>query len=455
MVENMSWAPSIEGTEENGETPMEVTTISMTRELATNLVGGYTYEFVDYQRSESEEVLCLICLHVARDPHRGSCCHKIFCKDCLEKHYLHKHPERPCPYCRAASCTHAPCPVTTSTIQSLHIHCTNSEHGCLWKGELQLIHTHLKKKCIAALVECKDCKQKVSRKQRQYHLLHECPKRNFECKYCKKQDSYENIMTHINEECPQCTITCENCHKPIKRNDIEEHCKLCPKNSIPCCHSHIIDCRQFVVREKMSDHERSSYNDHLELAVKKVHELKEQLHKYDEVKDSLMYRVPITYKISNFTQFQTNSRVWESPPFFTHPRGYKLCLKVYTNGAETGHKSHISVYIMLMAGPFDDDLKWPFICHFTLALLNQEKDCNHIIKNKDFVNDHMEKYNMRVVNGKKYADVGIGIPQFAAHSCLTSGHYLVNDCVYLSVRCARVCSTPKAWLATVERPSCQ
>ena len=58
--------------------------------------GGYDYQFVD---EPSDDLKCLICLCVARDPqqHGDGGCGKIFCTSCIDKH---KRTNDKCPNCR-------------------------------------------------------------------------------------------------------------------------------------------------------------------------------------------------------------------------------------------------------------------------------------------------------------------------------------------------------------------
>ncbi|KAG6920923.1 TNF receptor associated factor 2 [Chelydra serpentina] len=60
-----------------------------------------------------------------------------------------------------------------------------------------------------------------------------------------------------------------------------------------------------------------------------------------------------------------------SPPFYTSRYGYKLCLKLYLNGDGTGAGTHISLFLVLMQGEYDFQLKWPFLHKITLTLLDQ------------------------------------------------------------------------------------
>jgi hypothetical protein len=64
--------------------------------MAANVgnLKGYDHQFVD---PPSNDLLCLICLCVARDPQQINCCGKVFCKECLEEHKKHSNN---CPQCR-------------------------------------------------------------------------------------------------------------------------------------------------------------------------------------------------------------------------------------------------------------------------------------------------------------------------------------------------------------------
>ena len=54
--------------------------------MASNIVQslkGYDHQFVD---PPTGDLLCLICLSVARNPHQINCCGKILCRACLDEH---------------------------------------------------------------------------------------------------------------------------------------------------------------------------------------------------------------------------------------------------------------------------------------------------------------------------------------------------------------------------------
>lgn len=56
-------------------------------------MASLAYKFVG---ELDDELKCLICLDVAKDPLQHETCGKLFCEECIEKHGK----EKPCPYCR-------------------------------------------------------------------------------------------------------------------------------------------------------------------------------------------------------------------------------------------------------------------------------------------------------------------------------------------------------------------
>lgn len=49
-----------------------------------------------------------------------------------------------------------------------------------------------------------------------------------------------------------------------------------------------------------------------------------------------------------------------SAAFYTSRYGYKMCLRIYLNGDGTGRGTHLSLFFVVMKGPNDALLRWPF-----------------------------------------------------------------------------------------------
>ena len=66
------------------------------------------------------------------------------------------------------------------------------------------------------------------------------------------------------------------------------------------------------------------------------------------------------FHMINFEEHKWIDDDWYPPPFYTHPRGYKMCLRVRADGQLNGSGSHVSAFFHLMHGEYDDYLSWPF-----------------------------------------------------------------------------------------------
>ena len=88
---------------------------------------------------------------------------------------------------------------------------------------------------------------------------------------------------------------------------------------------------------------------------------------------------PVTFKLSNFTQWRKSKEVWVSSPFLAFTEGYQMFLSI--KAADYDEGTHVSVFLYLMKGSYDDKLEqsghWPLKGRFTIELLNQINDSDH------------------------------------------------------------------------------
>ena len=140
---------------------------------------------------------------------------------------------------------------------------------------------------------------------------------------------------------------------------------------------------------------------------------------------------PLEFTIHKFSQKKRDDEQWYSSPFYTHPQGYKMCLKVYPNGDGPGKNTHILVSVRLMKGEFDSYLQWPFRGAITVTLLNQEEDKKHVVEILEFGSDAPDSAAGRVRDGER-AQSGVGNPQFFPQSKLMP-RYLKHNCIRLMV----------------------
>ena len=427
---------------------------------------GYEHQFVG---SPPDDLLCLICHSVARDPQQINCCGKLLCKVCLEDH---KRYSRTCPQCRKPINSFADkiskffilflksawyyfhFIIGQRNILSLTVLCDNSSDRCEWVGKLRYLDNHLASCDYTRLPcpnECHTGKKVVQlcRKDLEKHTKEECPRRQYECPHCQEAGEFkERTTTHL-KECPMKEVPCpkRRCNTRLPRRDLPKHRLKCLFEKVPCKFS-LIGCNEEVLRKDLKQHEGDSQL-HLQLAIEIVNQQQITIRNQDNMLTQLKAReMPIKYKFTDYDHHKTADDTIHSPGFYTSPGGYKMCISVDASGKYGEDKgTYVSVYVYLMKGENDDHLPWPFTGRVTVELLNQLEDRNHYLKTIMFIPD--EPSSQRVVKKEKSCS-GWGHRRYISHSELgfhpaKNRQYLKNDCLYFRISVdAKRSSTP--WL---------
>ncbi len=151
---------------------------------ANTSVGGYDLNWLE---DPPDDLKCLICLCVARDPHQhpgdaSNECGKVFCHGCITEHQRNN---KTCPNCEKdltnyfkdakSKYIHNYISIYINSIgaqqiRSLRLECDNLKNGCEWTGELGDVDKH---RCEYKPVSCKyaevGCKVRPLRKDIKKH----------------------------------------------------------------------------------------------------------------------------------------------------------------------------------------------------------------------------------------------------------------------------------------------
>ncbi|XP_065887532.1 TNF receptor-associated factor 2-like [Dysidea avara] len=106
--------------------------------------------------------------------------------------------------------------------------------------------------------------------------------------------------------------------------------------------------------------------------------------------------VPVIVKVSEYTKKKSDKVKWYSDSFYTHHKGYKMCLLVDVGGWST-RSGYLTVHLFLMKGPYDDQLRWPLKGHCEMKLLNQISNSEHHLGNGRHKGDAHE----RITSGER------------------------------------------------------
>lgn len=449
--------------------------------------GGYEYKFLDPPHSR---YICIICQLPSKDPYMtGNCCRgQILCKSCLDRTSPYTKSNN-CPICRKEGFVSYPNWHLDREIKSLRVYCSNKEKGCKWQGELYDIDNHLGNPdgCRFEEVDClSGCGRIMQRQYVTVHVENECPNRKSDCQYCYIAGEFQFIEGQHKEECPKFLLSCPNkCDiENICREDMEAHRRDCPLEMIQCEY-YDVGCKVSVARRDQEKHKKENMEEHLMMtklglsntkaqladALKRINTLEVLMHLTTDkaiatlrptssaaainssVKwcDKLtamakMFKsgdqvCPVVFKLPEFNKKKKSKdayNFWYSESFYTHSKGYKVCLRIDVNGCKEGKGTHLSLCIHLMNGTNDDSLIWPIKGMFRVMLLNQIDNDEHYSQVIIYDENTPDGSASRVLGSERSrADKGWGMPAFISNKDLQkvtkTCQFLKNDSIFFQI----------------------
>ena len=417
------------------------------------------YDFVD---KPPEDFFCPVTLEVLREPFLTVCCGNHLSQEAANRL---QQDQKPCPLCKEPLQA-VPDKYFKRRVGELKVRCSKTSAGCEWVGGLDGLDQHLSNglvggECQYVAVACPNlCGGRVQRSDLEGHKVNDCPKRQFACTHCAYEATYQEISEDHWPKCSKYPLECPNdCGEgSIERQHLPNHLEVCPLQLIDCEFDYA-GCKEKAQRQKMQSHVDSSVKAHLQMVArhakiqeKQIEALTAQVHLLVTALQCsstrslaplyhLAFFPPPVFMMTNFEQHKMDDDQWFSPPFYSHIGGYKMCISVHANGYDTGEGTCVSVYLRMMAGEYDDDLKWPFHGEVTVQLLNQRNNVNHceeaLVENSDYSSNDCRECFARV-QGVQQRGPEWGYPKFIPHKKLTYNaakdrQYLKNDCLKFQV----------------------
>ena len=395
--------------------------------------GGYDCEFAEPPPS-AFQTECPICLQILKEPCLMSCsCGQKICRECIKQI---KAAKKPCPLCnKSDNFTFLRDYGLERSLKEYDVFCANKKEGCEWRGKLGIYEQHLNRNpspenklggCRFVEVECiHECGEWFQRCHITTHQTHECIKRPYSCDFCKDYDStFEDVTETHYPQCRKHPIDCpKKCREyPFERQQLESHLKdECPLTLVDCLF-HYAGCDVQLPRKDMPEHMKETAT-HLTLLASITHKLvKENLEYKEKLQATEDEVTKLKLSLTSCCGFpkvyhvkQTKDSIY-LPSFYTHPYGYKMCVRVDPNGSCSGKGTHVSICTYLMKGLYDEHLKWPFRGNINIQIVNQAGDYDHverIIHYNDMTSDNVAN---RVTSEER--SNGWGIHIFIAHSDL-------------------------------------
>lgn len=195
-----------------------------------------------------------------------------------------------------------------------------------------------------------------------------------------------------------------------------------------------LDIMQVSLQVSQSDNVESVVVRHLEPTLSALEELRVGVtdtqtlalgvqHDVQYIEKCFTPQPPFAFTVSRFPERKFNKEPFVSPWFYTHPRGYKLCMRVDVYGVD----NHIAVRSCVMKGEHDEHLSWPFRGDIHVRIQNQLGNHTHYVKIISYDETTAENKCGRVLTGdKNYLH---GFSQFISYVAL--GLDNSNKCQYL------------------------
>ena len=413
---------------------------------STSMVSNATDTEYDFVEKPSQEHFCPVTFEILKDPRQtNSCCGNHLSRAVAER--LEKEG-KPCPMCKKTPLKTAEDLFFKRKVLALKVNCRNKVPGCKWVGELGELDNHLKigsieGRCLFVSVECPlKCDKHIQRCNLEEHKSSKCVKRPFTCKYCEYEATYELVA---NEHWLQCQKYPEKCPNKCSEDNIERQFLQrhlddeCPLQEVECKFSYA-GCPVKMKRREIQKHMDESKDEHLENVGNygKTMDLKFQALAVaiTKIAPQPIFVPPPEFTVDSFAKHKTANDVWDSPSFYSHIGGYKMCLDVYANGIDDGEGTHVSVFVYMMKGEFDSHLQWPFKGEVEVQLVNQREGGEHleeaIIEITDEAmddDDYVDNFS-RVMMGVKSTS-GFGYTTLISHTDLykpeEGKEFLKND----------------------------
>ena len=397
--------------------------------------NGTEYSFVSKDPAQIDDLKCPICLELVHEPVLTSCGH-LFCQRCVRD-------QTKCPTCRdELQCMRNQ--RDERKVKGLKVKCPNWKEGCRWQGDLGDTAQHRGTNCQMEGILCPTgCKKTILRGDSMNHA-ETCPQRAYKCPHCLFEDTFVNVTTTHFTLCEEFPLGClAGCRSFHLRGEMAIHLSTCAEELVPCKYVSI-GCNEVIKRKNLQTHLRDRKDYHLEKSMDMVVQhsmllvevlttgrdkcdtshLPLPFYRWLQNTPTCYPRPPWVIKMEGFNEKKKKNGEWYSDPVYSHFGGYKTCLNVDANGYKEGKGTHVSVFVYLMRGDNDDNLKWPFKGTIKVSLLNQLEDGQHLAREPW----PPETSSGRVTEGE-LAKFCRGIRQFICHQDLM--YKVDRNCQYL------------------------
>ena len=254
--------------------------------------------------------------------------------------------------------------VDQPAIDTIEVFCPMRHKGCERKETVSTLEEHLAV-CEFFPVACElNCDCLLLQAEMEDHVQNKCENRRIDCTYCTYNLTVAEMDNHL-ETCGEHPVVCpNNCQlEEMKRKDLEAHLdKDCELAEVECPYSHS-GCEVRLARNEMMQHENEHQSEHLRFLNAHIKRLETSI-KRNSNGTIVMQINDLENKLKNESELRI-----ESEAFYVCL--YKCQAIIDLNDRS---KKVVGVYVRVVKGEWDDELKWPFTGRFSFSMINKKKE---------------------------------------------------------------------------------
>ena len=404
------------------------------------LDSGYNLEWNKYQ--------CPLCKWLLKDAVQISCGHWL-CLECAQEVFNQRTPHCPkddCAEVLAGSPPFFPDRFVRREIARFSVHCVNHEKGCTWTGLAGELQLHFRS-CQHSQIQCQYCNDWIVPAEQNVHLK-SCPQVQEACPFadigCKETENMTRpclsehltgdvgLLKHLQvvAHCLKALFTLAD--EATSREHVRDELETFAANQNPW----LAEMR--TLKEDIKS--TMTKNDDIIARLRQLEQAQQSRLSENEDRDFRLSNIENSnfdgtaiWKIPSFLQRMEDARTGKytsiySLPFYTGRYGYKMCLRLYILGDGVGRSTHMSLFLVLMKGDFDNLLQWPFTLKVTFKLLNQSggRDITDSFQPDPLSNSFQKP--------TRDMNVAAGCPRFVSLRELMSGGFVVDDTVFIKAK---------------------
>lgn len=368
-------------------------------------------------------------------------------------------------------------------------------HGCEWVGHLSLLKEHLTECRFTSIPCPEKCGSFLIRGDLEQHRARQCERRVVACPHCDLKVVWRFLEEYHFKQCPKLLIQCPNGCGEVCRGELARHLDNICEKSLVKCPFRVVGCDFEGTREELGNHEKVSETEHYGKMLnivqtlkstcdyhstllncgggssksedtsgnlaEKVDDLEEDMHQLRETDmmrlrseiiqirlkcqdnqrnmndvRSKMWNGRVFWKVENFEKCFQDAKEENSPAvhsfsFYTGIPGYKMYIRINPFGVEEGEGTHISMFVHLEEGEYDNIIEWPMSGKIILTILDQSecqerKDVTRTLTCKPTIQAFQKP--ARLKNSKGY-----GFDEMLSHQDLRCGSYVRNDSMLIKI----------------------